>query len=143
MDGKEKCEFLRTFRKKIAEDNGIVLEQKDCTHEGDCLGTCPMCDAEAAFLMDELKKKEVIHIKADGKMSMENADINIDNLHPGVFSEVPSGVSVQKEVSFEQAGEIFKITFKYRFSPKKTFDGTPNEYSEKEYLSDEVTSQDL
>ncbi len=39
---------------------------------------------------------------------------------------------------FKQAGEIFKITFKYRFSPKKTFDGTPNEYSEKEYLSDEV-----
>ncbi len=39
---------------------------------------------------------------------------------------------------FKQAKEIFKITFGYRFRPNKTFDGTPNEYSEKEYLSDPV-----
>ncbi len=39
---------------------------------------------------------------------------------------------------FKQAREILKITFAYRFAPGKTFDGSPNEYSEKEYLSDEV-----
>ena len=104
MDGKEKCEFLRTFRKKIAEDNGIVLEQKDCTHEGDCLGTCPMCDAEAAFLMDELKKKEVIHIKADGKLSMENADINIDNFIR--LTEQLNDIPVKDEESLEYMGDI-------------------------------------
>ena len=104
MDGKEKCEFLRTFRKKIAEDNGIVLEQKDCTHEGDCLGTCPMCDAEAAFLLDELKKKEVIHIKADGKLSMENADINIDNFIR--LTEQLNDMPVKDEEPLEYMGDI-------------------------------------
>ena len=104
MDGKEKCEFLRTFRKKIAEDNGIVLEQKDCTHEGDCLGTCPMCDAEAAFLMDELKKKEVIHIKADGKLYMENADITIDNFIR--LTEQLNDIPIKDEEPLEYMGDI-------------------------------------
>ena len=79
MNGKEKCDFLRAFRKKIAEDNGIVLEQKDCTHEGDCLGTCPMCDAESSYLMNELRKKDVIHINADGKICMESGELKIDD----------------------------------------------------------------
>ena len=78
MNGKEKCDFLRAFRKKIAEDNGLVLEQKDCTHEGDCLGTCPMCDAESSYLMNELRKKDVIHINADGKICMESGELKID-----------------------------------------------------------------
>ncbi len=36
------------------------------------------------------------------------SDINIDNLHPGAVSEVPAGVSLKSEVSFEEAGEIFR-----------------------------------
>ena len=36
------------------------------------------------------------------------SDINIDNLHPGVFSKVPADVNVEEEVSFEKAGEIFR-----------------------------------
>ena len=38
---------------------------------------------------------------------------------------------------FKQSIEIFKIVFKYKFNKKKTF-GIENEYSIKEYLSDEV-----
>ncbi len=40
----------------------------------------------------------------------------------------------------KQAKEIFKISFKYRFSPKKTFSCEDNEYSKIEYLSDVVNS---
>ncbi len=37
----------------------------------------------------------------------------------------------------KQSMEIFKIVFKYKFNKKKTFE-VENEYSQKEYLSDEV-----
>ena len=36
------------------------------------------------------------------------SDINIDNTYPGVSSKTPDGVSVKREVSFEEAGEIFR-----------------------------------
>ena len=39
----------------------------------------------------------------------------------------------------KQSMEIFKIVFRYKFNRKKTFSQTPNEYSEREYLSDEIT----
>ena len=55
--GKEKCDTLRNIRKKIAEVNGIDYEPGECTHVGPCLGTCPMCDAELAYLDKELDAK--------------------------------------------------------------------------------------
>lgn len=58
MKGKEKCEFLKEIRKRMAELNGIPYEPRECTYEGDCTGTCPFCEKEAAELMAALKKKE-------------------------------------------------------------------------------------
>lgn len=58
MTGKEKCEFLKEIRKNMAKKNGISYEPRECHHEGDCVGTCPLCDKEAAQLLAELKKKE-------------------------------------------------------------------------------------
>lgn len=58
MTGKEKCKLLRQIRKEIAETNGIVYITTDCTYEGDdCLGTCPKCDEEIAYLDAELNRK--------------------------------------------------------------------------------------
>ncbi|MGN1137503.1 MAG: DNA-directed RNA polymerase subunit alpha C-terminal domain-containing protein [Oscillospiraceae bacterium] len=56
MTGKEKCELLRAIRREIAERNGIEYLSAECHHEGDCLGTCPKCDAEARFLNSELER---------------------------------------------------------------------------------------
>lgn len=56
MTGKEKCELLRSIRREIAERNGIEYLSADCHHEGDCLGTCPKCDAEARYLNSELER---------------------------------------------------------------------------------------
>ena len=56
MTGKEKCELLRSIRREIAERNGIEYLSAECHHEGDCLGTCPKCDAEARFLNSELER---------------------------------------------------------------------------------------
>lgn len=57
LTGKQKCEMLRTIRKEIAQRNGIEYLSADCTHQGDCLGTCPKCDAEVRFLEYELNRK--------------------------------------------------------------------------------------
>ncbi len=67
MKGKDKCEFLKGIRKRMAELNGIPYEPRECTYEGDCTGTCPFCEKEAADLMAELKKRkaEGVEIQTD------------------------------------------------------------------------------
>lgn len=48
--GKYKCKQLKAVRKRIADENGIPLEQKECTYDGPCRGTCPHCEAEMRYL---------------------------------------------------------------------------------------------
>lgn len=50
MNGKQKCNILKNIRRDIAKANDIPLEIPECTHKGDCLGTCPRCEAEVRFL---------------------------------------------------------------------------------------------
>ncbi len=57
LTGKQKCEMLRNIRKEIAQKNGIEYLSADCTHQGDCPGTCPKCDVEVRFLEYELNRK--------------------------------------------------------------------------------------
>ena len=56
MKGKQKCEFLKRMRRQIAEINGLVPETRECTHDGDCPGTCPQCEMEAQNLMAQLRE---------------------------------------------------------------------------------------
>ncbi len=58
MKGKRKCDFLRLIREEMAEKNGISYEPRKCDYQGDCPGTCPLCEQEAAELLDALKEKE-------------------------------------------------------------------------------------
>ena len=48
--GKYKCKQLKAVRKRIADENGIPLKQKECTYDGPCRGTCPYCEAEMRYL---------------------------------------------------------------------------------------------
>lgn len=65
MKGKDKCEFLKGIRKRMAEANGIPYEPRECTYEGDCTGTCPFCEKEAAELMAKIKEKGGDVVKTD------------------------------------------------------------------------------
>ena len=58
MNGKDKCELLRAIRQSVADLNGIRYSPKECDHEECSIGTCPLCEEEASWLMDELLKKE-------------------------------------------------------------------------------------
>lgn len=58
MKGKQTCKILKEIRKQIAEKNDIELAISECTYKGDCLGTCPKCEAEVRYLERELEKRE-------------------------------------------------------------------------------------
>ncbi|MBO5562717.1 MAG: hypothetical protein J5939_03270 [Bacteroidales bacterium] len=55
--GKQTCKILKEIRRQIAEANDIALVTSECTHKGDCAGTCPKCEAEVRYLEDQLEKR--------------------------------------------------------------------------------------
>ena len=56
--GKQTCKILKEIRKQIAAENDIEFVTSECTHKGDCLGTCPKCEAEVRYLERELEKRQ-------------------------------------------------------------------------------------
>lgn len=48
--GKEICRILKEIRRQIAEANDIEFIISECRYKGDCLGTCPKCEAEVHYL---------------------------------------------------------------------------------------------
>ena len=58
MKGKKTCKILKDIRRQIALDNDIELVISECTYQGDCLGTCPKCEAEVRYLERELEKRQ-------------------------------------------------------------------------------------
>ncbi|MBQ7897341.1 MAG: hypothetical protein IJ323_02845 [Clostridia bacterium] len=58
MKGKERCRILKEIRARIAEENGIEFAVSECTHKGDCMGTCPKCESEVRYLERELERRQ-------------------------------------------------------------------------------------
>ena len=56
--GKQTCKILKEIRKQIAAENDIKLVIEECTYHGDCLGTCPKCEAEVRYLERELERRQ-------------------------------------------------------------------------------------
>lgn len=55
--GKQVCRILKDIRKQIADANDIEFVTADCQYKGDCLGTCPKCEAEVRYLEQQLSEK--------------------------------------------------------------------------------------
>ena len=60
MTGKEKCKYLKEIRQRIADDNDIAYVTEECTHKGECRGTCPRCESELRYLERELEKRKAL-----------------------------------------------------------------------------------
>lgn len=58
--GKQTCKILKEIRRQIAEANGIELVTSECRYKGDCLGTCPKCEAEVRYLEQQLRSRQRI-----------------------------------------------------------------------------------
>lgn len=88
MNGKNKCKILKEIRKQIAAENDISYVTSECKHKGDCLGTCPKCEAEVRYLEEELRKRQlagkkvaVAGIAAAMMITASGCDLS-DILHP-------------------------------------------------------------
>ena len=57
--GKQTCKILKEIRRQIAEANGIEFATSECRYKGDCLGTCPKCEAEVRFLEQQLRARSL------------------------------------------------------------------------------------
>lgn len=57
--GKETCRILKEIRQHIAKANNIDFVTSKCHHKGDCLGTCPKCEAEVRYLEQQLYAKKL------------------------------------------------------------------------------------
>ena len=60
MKGKDKCKILKEIRAQIAAANDIAWVTENCTHKGDCRGTCPKCEAEVLTLERELARRRAL-----------------------------------------------------------------------------------
>lgn len=57
--GKQTCKILKDIRRQIAEANDIEFITSECQYQGDCLGTCPKCEAEVRYLEQQLERKRM------------------------------------------------------------------------------------
>ncbi len=57
--GKQTCKILKEIRRQIAEANGIEFATSECRYKGDCLGTCPKCEAEVRYLEQQLRSRSL------------------------------------------------------------------------------------
>lgn len=58
--GKRTCKILKEIRRQIAEANDIEYVVEECQYKGDCLGTCPKCEAEVRYLEQQLQQRQLL-----------------------------------------------------------------------------------
>ncbi|MDE6683073.1 MAG: energy transducer TonB, partial [Muribaculaceae bacterium] len=58
--GKQTCKILKEIRSQIAEANEIEFVTSECRFQGDCLGTCPKCEAEVRYLEEQLRRRSSV-----------------------------------------------------------------------------------
>ena len=91
--GKRICQALRELRKRIADANNIPFEMEECTHEGDCPGTCPKCESEVRYLMDSIVQLELkgTPVVIDGIMSEDELCKAFRRALEGLGQRTPPG----------------------------------------------------
>lgn len=107
--GKQKCEILRRIRMDIAERYGLRYNPSECTHEGDCSGTCPKCDAELKDLQRQLESRGI-------------TDIDLTNIPIGQIDEDDIHI-LEGDVAAPSDDELMVVT--------EGMPAPPNVYKEK------------
>lgn len=69
MNGKDICQMLKAVRREIAEKYDLHYEPAECNHQGDCSGTCPLCDAELKDLESQLEAKGISRVEIDTQIN--------------------------------------------------------------------------
>ncbi len=107
MTGKSKCKILKDIRRQIAEKNEIELVIEECKYKGDCLGTCPRCEAEVRYLERELERRRALgkKVAVAGLVATLSVSTTSCNLVDKVIDTSTSGI-FPTEQSAELDGDI-------------------------------------
>lgn len=89
--GKHICETLKAIRRDIAEANEIDYNPTECTHKGDCAGTCPKCESETRWLEKQLRARQALG-KAVTIAGLSVALGAMSSCHPKIFQ--PDGMVI-------------------------------------------------
>ena len=110
--GKKTCKILKEIRRQIAEANDIEYVVEECQYKGDCLGTCPKCEAEVRYLEQQLYQRQLLGkavvlagISA-GLLSLSSCGNEMyDQINTSEEAEVIRG---GKEPIFELVGQVIE-----------------------------------
>lgn len=102
--GKQTCKILKEIRQQIAEANDIEFITSECQFQGDCLGTCPKCEAEVRYLEQQLERKQtagkaitVLGISA-GLIAMTPMTSCTNSANKGMNKEVSSDTTSYENI---------------------------------------------
>ena len=95
--GKRTCKILKEIRRQIAEANDIEYVVEECQYKGDCLGTCPKCEAEVRYLEEQLRQRQLL-----GKAAM------VAGISVGLLTMSTSGNELYAQVSNPEEGVVMK-----------------------------------
>lgn len=58
--GKHICKTLKEIRLQVAKANDIPYAPTECSHKGDCAGTCPKCEQELRYIEHQLDLRQAM-----------------------------------------------------------------------------------
>ncbi|MCQ2303421.1 MAG: hypothetical protein MJZ97_00300 [Bacteroidales bacterium] len=111
--GKQTCKILKEIRKQIAAENDIELVVSECTYQGDCLGTCPKCEAEVRYLERELEKRQRLG-KAVAIQIGSNSEFSSEDLMDKVSATTIRGQVADYYIDYSTYLERFLQVKKHR-----------------------------
>lgn len=95
--GKKTCKILKEIRRQIAEANDIEYVVEECQYKGDCLGTCPKCEAEVRYLEQQLHQRQLL-----GKAVM------VAGISAGLLSLSSCGNEMYDQINTSEEAEIIR-----------------------------------
>lgn len=95
--GKKTCKILKEIRRQIAEANDIEYVVEECQYKGDCLGTCPKCDAEVRYLEQQLHQRQLL-----GKAVM------VAGISAGLLSLSSCGNEMYDQINTSEETEVIR-----------------------------------
>ena len=134
--GKQTCKILKEIRRQIAEANGIEFAISECHYKGDCLGTCPKCEAEVRNLEQQLRARSLAGkavalagisagmILMSGCSGTTSRNQSTDNML-GEFIESPEMIEEVEDTVKE--GELREIWLESQVDVKPEFPGGDEE----------------
>lgn len=106
--GKEKCRILKQIRAEIAKRNDIEWVVEECSHKGNCRGTCPKCEAEVRQLERALERRQalgktvaVVGISAGLSLSVVGCANPLTETTDGVMVDPPANGNTETEQAIE------------------------------------------